>query len=238
MAAAYVALTATQEDIDNAAAGWVFTVDTPPSAGNRLILIVNNEDVICPGPVTDSAGNTWAKVLDLNETGGGHHSNIWTAHLTGVPTSITITKSAAGDRPTVAACIEMSGLDTSNASVVDVTATSSGTGTSCSTGTTAATSQADAIAVAFWDNNNGLGFSGQTNSFTEVADLGTTGGGAGTPRVCIAYKVLSATGTQECTATRAAGGGTNWSSAMVVLKGASGGGAPAPRMLGSLGVGT
>jgi hypothetical protein len=223
MAAAYVQVTATQEDQDNAAAGWPLTVDTAPSIGNRLFLIVCNEDATPPGPVTDTAGNTWSKLADLDTTGGAHNSTIWTAHLAGVPTTITVTKGAAGERPTVAGCIEVSGVEPVNANVLATAAvTNSGTGTACSTGTSGTPSQADCIAIAVWDNNDGKALSAQTNGYTEVVDLGTTGGGGGTPHVAIAYLVLSSATTQECTATRAAGAGVNWSAGIFVLKGAGG----------------
>jgi hypothetical protein len=242
MAAAYVQVTATQEDQDNAAAGWVLTVDTAPSAGNRLLLIVCNEDATPPGPVTDTAGNTWVKLADLSTTGGAHNSSVWTAHLSGVPTTITITKSAAGDRPTIAGCIEASGIDTATDTSVLATAvvqgTASGSTTTCSTGTSGTPSQDDCIAIAVWDNNDGKTYSGYTNSFTEAVDVGATGGGGGTPHVAIAYKVLVAAATQECTATRTAGAGVNQSAAMIILKGAGGGAPPVVRMLGTLGAGT
>lgn len=223
MAAAYVKVVATQEDQDNAAAGWVLTIDSAPSAGNRLVLIASNEDAR-PTAVADNAGNTWVKLADPSTTGGAHNSTVWTAHLASVPTTITVTKAAAGDRPTVAGCIEISGVDAANDTSCLATAVvnNSGTGTSCSTGTSGTPSQDDCIAVGFWDNNDGKTFSAQTNSFTEAVDVGATGGGAGTPHVSLAYKVLTAAATQECTATRTSGAGVNWSAGMIVFKGAGG----------------
>jgi hypothetical protein len=223
MAVAYVQVATQQEDQDNASASWVLTMDANTTAGNRLVLLVTNEDALVTA-VSDSKGNTWSKLTDLSTTGGGHFSNAWTAHLTAALTTsdtITVTKVNAGDRPTGATAIEVSGV-TSAADPKDVAvATNSGTGTSCSTGTSGTTTQNDCLAVGVWDNNNAKTFSAQTNSFTEVADFGTLAGGAGTPHHSIAYKVLTATGTQECTATRSTGAGTNWSAAIIVLRGAA-----------------
>jgi hypothetical protein len=223
MAVAYVQVTHQQEDQDNASTSWSLLEDVNPTLGNRLVGIYQNEDGLANN-FADAFGNTWSKILDMPSSIDGTYSTIWTAHLTGDPNTITVTKNAAGERPQVASVIEVSGV--ASVSPVDVTVTNSGTGTSMSTGTTAATAEADSLAIAFWVMNDNAAVSAHTNSFTEATEAGTLGGGASTPHQDIAYKVLSGTGTQECTATRAAGV-ISWRAAMVVLKG-TGGGAAAP----------
>lgn len=75
-----------------------------------------------------------------------------------------------------------------------------------STQTTTTTAQADELAVAawYWSSNELSGqpqWSGQTNSFTEVVDVGTDkGGGLQNVGLCVAVRDLSATGTYESTA--------------------------------------
>jgi hypothetical protein len=222
MAVAYVQVTHQQEDQDNAAVSWALLEDVNPSLGNRLVGIYQNEDGLANN-FADAFGNTWSKILDMPSGISGTFSTIWTAHLTGDPNTITVTKNAAGERPQVASVIEVSGV--AAASPVDVTVTNSGTGTSMSTGTTAATAEADSLAIGFWVMDDNVAVTPYSNSFTESTETGTTGGGASTPHQAIAYKVLSSTGTQECTATRAAGV-VNWRAAMVVLKGTGGAAAP------------
>lgn len=236
MAVAYVQSGGTQEDQDNAAASWVFTPSATLTIGNFAVLAFDNEDASAVAVPTDS-GNTWTKLLDLPVTSTVHFT-AWGAPITSAISAanpITVTKAAAGNRPSAAGLIELSAIASS--SYLDVTQTNSGTGTSCSTGTTAATAQADSMAVAFWSNDSLLAYSGQTNGFTEVIDFGSIAGGAGGIYVCMAYKALSATGTVECTATRAAGAGVAWAAGVAVLKGAGGGGGVTVKQLAALGVG-
>lgn len=221
MAVGYVQAGANQEDQDNVSASWVYTPSVTLSAGNFGVLAFDNEDALAGATPTDNVGNTWTKLFDLLAVSACHMS-LYGGYLTAAPTTITVPKNAAGNRPSAACLLELSAI--ASTSYLDVSATNNGTGTSCSTGTTATTAQADSMAIAVWTNDSLLAYSAQTNGFTEVVDFGSLAGGVGGVGVCLAYKVLSATGTVECTATRAAGAGVSWVAGVAVLKGSGGGG--------------
>lgn len=102
-------------------------------------------------------------------------------------------------------------------SPVDVTAsTTTANGTSCGTGTTAATSMDDEMAIALVAWNGSVTSPSCATGFT----LGSKAINAGPIRTALAYKVLSATGTQT--------GTWSWTtsrtscSAIITLKGLSG----------------
>ena len=62
-------------------------------------------------------------------------------------------------------------------------------------------------------------------------------GGAGKQEGYTQYKILTATGTQSSTVTRSAGF-VDWAACIATFKaGDGGGGTPAPKLLGTLGVG-
>lgn len=118
---------------------------------------------------------------------------------------------------TCLAWAEYSGWD---GAAPDKTASSTGntfTGTqSRTTGTTGTTVQADELAVAAWyyscaNGMTGAQWSGQTNSFTEAADVGTTKGAGTNVGLCVATRDLAATGAYSSSAsiTYPAGPGPN-----------------------------
>jgi hypothetical protein len=243
MAAAFVQVCAQQEDQDNASTAYSVVITANTTAGNRLFLLFYNEDALATA-VSDSKGNTWEKVFDTT-AGTGLAVNTWTCHLTAALTTsdtITVTKVAAGNRPQSTTCIELSGCDTSTtaATAIRTSVTNAGGHVSPqSTGTTAGSASIDDIGVAIWATNDVVTYSAQTNSYIERADFGSLSGAvAGAVHHSIATKAITSAATQECSATRTGGAGTNYVSGLVVFKAAAGGGTPAPRLLGTLGAGT
>jgi hypothetical protein len=95
--------------------------------------------------------------------------------------------------------IEYAGAATS--AVLDMSATTTGTGVTGNSGTTPTTTQADEVAVAgISANNAGRTFSAQSNAFTEVSEINSGGGATGVATV-FEEKIISATGTQNVSAT-------------------------------------
>lgn len=240
MAVGYVGPFAQQEDQDNAAAAWTLATTASTSAGSCLVVAFYNEDSLAVGVPTDTKGNTYLKAFDLAVSGSLHGSLFYApnaAAITGGVDTLGFTKNAAGNRPTAAAGIELTAIAT--ASPLDVFQVANGTGTTQTTGTTAATSVADSMAVAIWINDSLLNWTGATNSFSAFdVNFGTLAGAGGGGRLAIGHKALSATGTVESTATRAAGAGVTVVGGVAVFKGSGGGGGGVTvKQLAALGVG-
>lgn len=223
MAAGFGRLIASGSSQDNAATTFAVTTIAAVNAGEHIVAFIDNEDALMTG-VSDGVNGAYSKILDLGTT-TAVNPNVWQFHNAGALSSgatITITKAAAGNRPFTWVIFALTGLATSSA--VDQQATNSGTGTSMPSGTTAATSQADEIAVAFFALDDNVAITPSVN-YTEIGEAGVDGGGAGTPHIQCSYRVLSATGTQSETSTRAAGI-VSWRAAIVTFKAAAGGPTP------------
>lgn len=232
MAAAFVKRCAASSSQDNADTTIELTLSSAPTTGNFLVALVLNEDAATTA-MSDAAGNTWTRVV----AGAARAPSFYWAKVVNAMTTSTqvvITKTNAGDRPTTWQIVEVSGLADSP---FDVSATNSGTGTSMPSGTTAATAQADEIAIAVWSMDDNAKTFTLDATYTTVGARVNDAGGGGDMTSDAGYKVLSATGAQTATSTRSAGA-VAWKSAIAVFKAASGAAAPAPRLLGSLGVGT
>jgi hypothetical protein len=138
---------------------------TPASnvtAGNRLIVEVGiwSGASATARTVTDSAGNTYTKVLSF-VAGDGTEQSIWTAPITaggGTRPTITVTPTSTAD--VGVAVLEYSGLSTAaGTGAVDVTATRFGTtsgAASVTSGNTAATTAGPELAIGFY-NDSGFG---------------------------------------------------------------------------------
>jgi hypothetical protein len=126
------------------------------TGGNRIIVEVGvwrNTNPIASS-VTDTAGNTYTKVLSFTASDGTEQS-IWTAPITaggGTRPTITVTPTAKADIGV--AVLEYSGLaTTAGSTVVDKTATNTGTtssATTVSSGPTAATTAGNELAIGFY----------------------------------------------------------------------------------------
>lgn len=109
---------------------------------------------------------------------------------------------------------EYSGMATSSA--LDVTATNTGQSSTADSGTTASTAMPDSLAIAGLSVEAANNFSGQTNGFTELADVNSTGGTPGTQHgMALEEKILSATGAQNVSAST---GNKSWAGAIAVFK--------------------
>lgn len=174
----------------------VVTVASAPAANSLVVGRVCVDGGQTVSSVADTRGNTW--LVDIQTTAGPCASIISTTQqVAKLQASDTITVTLGGSTGQTAAIFdEFSGVDTS-ATRVDKTATGSAATTARDAGTTAATTQNDELVVGCFVIGNtetsltaGATYSDFTTKFTGTA-TSTEG----------VYKIVSATGAQNPTAT-------------------------------------
>lgn len=185
------------------------TVNTTPVNGNVMIMVITTDDAV--GSFTG-----WTQ----DETTASNTNNyIYRRVASGESTTITVN---LGLSDTLAMYfVEVSGLGTNTLDKTTGT-TSQGTTTSIDSGTTAATTVANEFVIAaacLWINtfaqtvtasNNGFSFRGSVSS--------SNGGGIDNVTLGVGYKIVSATGTQQCTLTTNITLGTNNSGVIAAYK--------------------
>lgn len=194
--------------------GWA-----TPTSGNAIVVFANADDYFTSGV---PAGFT----ARVNQGGSAFCGSLCaTKQSAGSETSITVTPDTT---VTITMCVlEISGLTTTPfdvASTVDVR-TSTTAGSLDTNGAT--TTVADELLIAFWGSSRAgsagtRSWSGQTNSFTEILDIFTSGGAGTNCGLCLATLVASATGTFNSVATPSADVAGN--AFVIGLKIATGGG--------------
>jgi len=160
--------------------------------------------------VTDTGGNTWAKVPNGYTTSGNLDCEVWQTLSTAVAGTVTVTLS--GLCSTVLSCVEYSG-----ASSIDIAKAASGTSAAPATGTTGTTATAIEAVFAFVGSLSTTAFSAQTSGYTPETQHTSTI----TSLNCSAqsaYQILSATGTQSYGLTA---GNAAWCAIIVTFKGAT-----------------
>lgn len=164
--------------------------DNAPTNGKKMILVVCSDSA-----VTTPSG--WS----LDETTASNTDNYIFSKTAGAGESASITVTIALSDTCAMYFTEVSGLASN---IVDKVAgvISQGTTTTIDTGTTAATTVADEFVIAaacLWINtfaqtvtaaNNGFSFRGSVSS--------SNGGGVDNVTLGVAFKIISATGTQNC----------------------------------------
>ncbi len=175
------------------------TLDSAPTAGNVLIAAAaffgTATSPGVPAAMDVDAGVSWA--LGSAELQGGSNTCLLTAFgrvRSGASATISISTAQAGG--IALAVYEFSGLSTE----LDQFAINSGNGTVLDTGTTGTTATANQLWFAAFSHRatSGGTFSGQTNSFTGLAQAKSTLATTSDRSVAIAYKIVSATGTANC----------------------------------------
>lgn len=171
----------------------VATYPATPIQGDLLTALAYSSG----GPNT-LAISGWTSVVQMQYGSANVHCVGLLIKTAGASESTTVTATVAAS---TAMALYISEWQGATASPLDVTATTADTGadvTSRSSGTTGVTSQADELAIGLWGlaNTNGGSIS-YTNSFTSLS--------SSYARLLTAYKILTATGTQESTATWATG---------------------------------
>lgn len=170
-----------------------------PTLGNLLIVAVGRTSPHSAGGAW-SDPSTWNRIHDSGINVGNMSAAWWWKISDGTETAFTCTDTneQGGFQATMCQFEGPFAVSPLDVSVEDVTHIASVV-TSQSTGTTDTTAQADELAVAFFaaDRTDTVdGTRAYTNSFTEaiIVDLA-----AARATAIIARKVLSATGTVECT---------------------------------------
>jgi hypothetical protein len=170
------------------------------TAGTTLLAAVNSD-------ATVSTPSGWTLIASSIHNAGCY---LFAKLAAGGETGITVTPDVAA--ATCVGIVELTGMSGANiAAQTDVTATngSAAGSTTRSTGTTATSTSADEYAVALWGYSASQGiypaggankWSGQTNSFTEKGDQGTTKSTGTNVGLCVAVRVLTSTVTVESTA--------------------------------------
>lgn len=199
---------------------WV-SADTGTTAGPTTVTVnlgvtATASNVLLVAVNSDATVNTPAGYTSLVSSIHNAGCYLFGKVAAGSETGVTVTPTVAAS--TCVAIAEIGGLLAAViASILDKTASGgSSTGANTrSTGTTAGTVQADEYAVAVWGYSATVGaggvpnfitggsnkWSGQTNSFVEKVDAGTTKTSGTNVGLCIAVKDLGSTGTVESTAT-------------------------------------
>lgn len=173
--------------------GWA-----TPTSGNALIVFANADDYFTAGAPSGFTSR-------VNQGSPAFCGSLCASKQSaGTETSIVVTPDTT---VTITMCaLEISGLTTTPfdvASTVDVrTATGAGTLDTNS----ATTTVADELLIAFWGSSRAgsagaRSWSGQTNSFTEILDIFTTGAGGTNCGLDLATRTVAATGAYNSVAT-------------------------------------
>lgn len=210
----------------SAASGEVtVNITTTPAVGSLLVFGVGRS-------ATHSAGGSWGtptnwnNILNSGINTGNMGAAWWYKIADGTETSV-VTNGTNTQGNAQGFVVEFEGPFAAAPfdQVVENETNLSTAVTSQSTGTTGTTAQADELALAFFatvrfDTVDGGGTRNYTNSFTEAVATDTTAARAGG---FLARKVLSATGTVECTFSVTDTGDEMYGSAATFKKQAAGG---------------
>lgn len=205
------------------------------AAGNRLVLHWSSADGLgqCPSSISDTAGNTWSKVTEIDSTSGSASAGagaIWTCHVTtALVSGNTITASHTSTTNARCWALEewsgvtaVSGVDTQNAArnagtstTPSVAATQSSGGTRVVVGNVSAESTAPTV-TDDTDTDGGASWS------TAPSVLGTTGGAAGTNCWLYGAHKIAAAGSTTHTLDPTLGATRTWVALIVILKESTG----------------
>jgi hypothetical protein len=193
------------------------------TAGNTLVMGLLSEDG-APVGITDTKGNTWSKLVELNAATYGI-IQVWSTPQNGgaVTTgdTITVDRATTFNRPTNWSLDEFSGVASS--SPLDQSGTANNTAATQTVTAAGATVQADELAYVFFDGINATALTFDALLTPTGAEVNSAVGGNGSQRTRAAYAILSATGTPSYADVRT--GGAKAITALVTFK--AGGAAPA-----------
>lgn len=193
------------------------------TAGNLIIVCFHWDTTArSMSSVTDSLGNTYTAVrAETSLVGLGDSQMFYAKNIAGG--ACTVTGTLSGTSVWYCSVHEYSGVDTT--APLDVETAATGSGGSPSSGATGATAAANSLGFGFCFASGtasaGAGFTARVTTNGDMTEDKDTGGAGST---------FTATFTQTGTG--------NFAAHAAVFKPAGGGGAPAPRHLGTLGAGT
>lgn len=198
-----------------------------PAEGNLMAIGAYVGQDVGSGAVNITTPAGWtAGVTEFDQSGGNQATALQIFYkIAGASegTSTQVVHDGDGGSSCILEFIEFSGINGTPLDVVQTNGRNDSTANTISTGTTAATAQAKEVAIAFCgladDDATGATWK---NSFTGQEFRVQAGSETGVPgdiSAALAYKILSATGTQETTATFTAAGNDEASGGIVTFKG-------------------
>src|SRR5262249_43683228 len=197
------------------------TPTSPVVAGNRLVVqvVTWSSGGIAFNSVTDTAGNTYTKLIDFAAPNHGQMS-IWTAPITaGGGTQPTVTATPSGTAHMGTTVLEHPGLSlAAGTGVLDVSKTATGTstvGTTVSSGMTAATTGSNELALGFYGDS---GFGDTLTPGTGFTQRANVAPGSDVEFLAEDQIATAAGSRPNASARIASGVTTTWLMATVVLK--------------------
>lgn len=187
---------------DNTQQTLVVSLSPSIAAGDHVWVHVVADDALTGVGVTDAGSNAYTQVGTSQgvPATNGIQQCIFQAHATAIAASVTLDKGLAGNRPLNVQVAKATGIASSSALDQLITALFTN-GTSHATGSTPATTQADELALLFDAVSENVTIT-PDGAYTSLGPIGGDfGGGNGTPKGVISYRILSATGVQSATTT-------------------------------------
>ncbi len=208
-----------------ASSGTSLTVTTNAAvaAGDDILVTFAADPAATVSSVTDSASNTYNKVVDITNSGNVRTIILAAYNVNALPGGSTITINHASVTARAAVVSVFRGL--ANSSVLDQTHTGTGSSNPVSSGATSATTQANELLIG------AVGLEGPNydapsvwqNSFTYGPRLGTnygsgSGGGDGDITAQMGWRIVAATGAYTAQITNL-NTTRDWAAAIVTFKG-------------------
>lgn len=221
MAIAFVAKT--ENLVATAVTSQAFTLSTPATAGNFLVVAIRVSAIGRTVTVTNDVAQTATRAL-VNSNSG--ELNIFYFENVGAATTVTVATSGAATSYRVT-IHEYSGIATSGA--LDQIASATNNDASPNSGATAATTQADELVFGAAENGAGRTYTLGAG----YSDLAQSPNTAFNALIGAEGKVVAATGAQ--TATFTINAATTWTCGVATFKGAvaaTGGGPGGPTLMG------
>jgi len=195
------------------------TTTAAVAAGDDIIVVFAADPATVSG-VTDTAGNTYNQVANVNNSGNVSTYIFAAYNVTALPSgsSITISHNAVRARAAVASVFR--GLEDS--AVLDQTHTGTGNSNSPTSGATATTTQADELLIGAVGTEGPSTDTAGTwgSSFTAGPRLGTTGGYFGTSNITASMGWRIVSSTDAYTASKSSITSRDWAAAIATFKAA------------------
>lgn len=195
---------------------------TGVAVGAMLVLSVGTWNHTGGVGLVSGGGAAWTNRVNVGQGSGVNGAEEWEGlNSSGGSVTITWTRGGGVTSPDISVCLsEFGGMPTS--ATFDVAASTTGSGTAADSGLTGTTAQADSLSCSVCCNSDA-----NTTMVSLVADaytdLNAITNGLSFAVIRPAYKILSATGTQQGRFT--IGTSTNWAAGVAVYKAAVSGGA-------------
>jgi hypothetical protein len=185
------------------------------AVGRTMFLEIAANPTSSTVTVTDSAGNTYTKDIDVTN-GAEARTLLFSARITTALAGGTITTSYSSPVPTDKAVSAFSFEGIATPSPKDKSSTATGNGTSLSTGTTATTSQPDELLLGAFGHGDGRATFDPGANYTALTSAGANGSGGAA--IFPEYRLVSATGAYSASATNNNSKSAGWAAALVTYR--------------------